>query len=367
MKGEGFQGGEGAGTHGRECGRVRALRGQAARLLVSAITTLSLATPALAQTSYLVIISGIGGDEERRERFYEWSSTMREAALTRIGLPEENVFYLGEEPEREGVHAKSTKENIVQLFDELTARVSPGEQLYLLLIGHGSFRSEESRFNLPGPDLSSVDFRVLLKRFDKQQLVFVNTTSASGGFVAELSGPNRVIVTATKSGFERNEAQFGKYFVEAYAGDGADIDKNGKVSVTEAFNYARIEVERFYEQDQRLKTEHAVLEDDGDGEGVTELAPRSAVGGEVKDGAVAARAFLAPAAEDAGGESAEALAANPELKKLVDKKAALAERIAELRLQKDALEEELYLQELERLLLELAEVTERIEAARTKP
>ena len=67
------------------------------------------------------------------------------------------------------------------------------------------------------------------------------------------------------------------------------------------------------------------------------------------------------------GVSPEALSANPELKKLVDKKAALEERIAELRLQKDSMEEALYLHELESLLLELAEITARIDAAVAKP
>jgi hypothetical protein len=306
-----------------------------------------------ARETYLIIIAGIGGDDAHKERFHQWSITMRDAATTRHGLSADHVFYLGEVPE-----TKSTKENIASLFERLSTTVSPGDQIYLLLIGHGSYDNEEARFNLPGRDLSASDFDRLLAPFHEQQIVFVNTASASGAFLTVVAKPNRIVVTATKSGFERNEARFGEYFVEAYSGDGGDTDKNQQVSVMEAFDYARLKVSGFYEEENLLKTEHAQIDDDGDGEAVAEASR--------EEGARAGSSFLMGAAVVADGLSASDLAADPELARLVESRRELEGRVEALKLQKDSIPEETYLQELERLLLELASVTQQIEE-RSKP
>lgn len=306
-----------------------------------------------ARESYLIIIAGIGGDDAHRERFHEWSEAMRDAATSRHGLSEDHVFYLGEVPE-----TKSTKENIASLLAKLSTRVAPGDQIYLLLIGHGSFDNEEARFNLPGRDLSASDFDELLAPFHEQQIVFVNTASASGAFLPVVAKPNRIVVTATKSGFERNEAQFGQYFVEAYSGDAGDTDKNQRVSVMEAFEYARLRVAGFYEEENLLKTEHAQLDDDGDAKAVGEASK--------KEGARAGASFLMGAAAVAEGLSPSDLAADPELARLVESRRELEGRVEALKLQKDSMPEETYLQELEQLLLELASVSQRIEE-RSKP
>jgi hypothetical protein len=137
----------------------------------------------------------------------------------------------------------------------------------VLLIGHGSAQGGEARFNLPGPDLTAADFGQLLARFSTQRVALVNAASASGDFVVALSAPNRTIITATRGASEKNETVFGGYFVKAFAGEVADTDKDGQVSLLEAFSYARREVERFYQSENRLQTEHALLDDNGDGEG----------------------------------------------------------------------------------------------------
>jgi hypothetical protein len=307
-----------------------------------------------AKETHLVIIAGIGGDEAHRERFHQWSTSMREAAISRHGLSADRVFYLGEKSE--GTYAKSTKENLSALFTKLGTTVGPGDQIYVLLIGHGSYDSEEARFNLPGPDLSAPELDAFLSPFSSQSIVLVNTASASGAFLSALSKPNRVVVTATKSGFERNEAQFGQYFVEAYAGEDADTDKNQRVSVLEAYEHARKRVEAFYSEENLLLTEHAQLEDTGDGEAVAEATR--------EEGARAGALFLTAATSS--GPTAADLASDPELAKLVESRAGLEGRVEALKLQKESMPEETYLQELERLLLDLADVTRKIEE-RGKP
>ncbi len=137
----------------------------------------------------------------------------------------------------------------------------------MVLIGHGSFDGKVAKFNLPGPDMTAADFEPLMKRLAPRRVVFVNTSSASGPFIEALSGPGRTIVTATRNGRESFATIFGGYFVDAMTSDAADADKNKRVSVLEAFDYARREVATAYERQGIILIEHALLDDSGDKEG----------------------------------------------------------------------------------------------------
>jgi hypothetical protein len=296
--------------------------------------------------SHVFIVSGIGGQPQYSDTFHRWGVAMFDAAAERFGLPAENLVLLTERPERdpERIHARSTKENVEQALDDLAQRVAPTDRIFILLIGHGSSDGAESRFNLPGPDMSAADFAAQLDKFPTQTVAFVNASSASGDFVSALSGPNRVLVTATKTGFERNESIFGEFFVEAFASEGADTDHDERVSILEAFNYARHEVVRRYEDSGRLMTEHALLDDNGDGEGTTN--PDSSE----TDGTLARTLFLDRLGVVASGPaSGDSL-----LVALYNEKRELETRIADLRNLKDQMEQEVYEAELERLLVELA-------------
>ena len=316
--------------------------------------------------TYLVVVAGLGGEPIYRERFHEWSLALVEAATNRGGLRADDVWYLGEDPEKDtaSIRAKSTREEMEKAFEEIAQRAEPGDRVFIVLIGHGSYRSGESRFNLPGPDVTADEFSLMLDRFNEQQVVFVNTASASGGFVEALSGENRIVVTATKSGMQNNETQFGKFFIDAFAEDGADVDKNKRISVLEAFEYARLQVAHVYEEGNQLQTEHALLDDNGDQRGAQRPgeAGKNGEDGPV-DGAVAKLAFL----EGSGSRSGSARAGDdvvdgPALGALYGEKRGLEERIEALKQQKDGMAAEPYLQELERLLLELARKSREIAA-----
>jgi hypothetical protein len=243
---------------------------------------------------------------------------------------------------------------VEQALERMTGRVRAGDQLFVLLIGHGSATGGESRFNVPGPDITAADFARLLQRFGDQMVVFVNASSASGDFVKALSGPRRVVVTATKSPMERNESVFARHFVDAFAGDGADVDKDGRISVLEAFEYARREVARSYEEENRLQTEHALLDDNGDGVG-TGAPDGKAPDGKTPDGGVARAIYLS-----AG--RAVANASDPRIAALLKEKDALEARIAALRARKASMDSTAYERELEQLLVELATKNQAIRA-----
>lgn len=319
---------------------------------LAAATLLPIASSA--QNTHIVLISGLGGDPEYTDAFHGWLSRFADAATERYGVPAERITYLSESTELDPtrIRARSTAENVRAAFGDLAAAMAPADELVVLLVGHGSFRDGTARFNVPGPDLTPSDMNALLAPLGDRRVTIVNTTSASGPFIQGLSGPNRTIITATGSGWERNVTRFGLYFVDAFADDGADVDKDERVSMLEAFGYALGEVVREYEGDRRLLTEHAMLDDDGDGVG--SRTPGALEG----DGALANRVFLV-SLEAAAGDGP----LTPALRALYEEKAAIEERIADLRRIKQQLPLEQYEKELEDLLVELALKNREIRAA----
>lgn len=309
------------------------------------------AAPLAAQTDHLVVIEGLGGTPEMEERFQRWAVRLVDAALERFELPADHVLYLAPRPEvdPERIDARSTREQVERVLGEMAERAGPDDRVMIVLIGHGSWDEERSRFALPGPDLTAEDFDGLLQAFGDRTVALVNTTSASGEFVRALSGPRRIVVTATATGRERNAPEFGRFFTEAYAGDGADADRDGTISLLEAFSYARTEVARHYEERNLLLTEHARLDDDGDGEGAEE--PGRGEG----DGSLAAGFVLR-------GETPAEVAADPELRALYEERRRLEEEVRNLRTRREEMEPEAYEDALEALLLELAERNREIRA-----
>ena len=310
---------------------------------------------AAAQT-HLLIVSGLGGERQYSDAFYEWSIMMADAARTRHGVAPERIIYLAEDPARDTarIHGKSTGAEISAAIRRIARASAPGEQVFILLIGHGTSTGKDAKFSIPGADLGTKEFDALLDSLPGRRIAFVNASTASGDFAAALSGPGRAIVTATKTGFERNEVLFPRFFVRAYAADGADSDKDGRVSLLEAFEYARTEVARTYEEGNKLRTEHALLEDNGDKTG--SQAPAIPKG----DGAVARAMFLAPAL------SASVAAADPKLAALYKERQAIQDRITELRSVKETLPAATYDAQLEKLLVDLALKTQEIRAIEGK-
>ena len=306
-------------------------------------------SPAGAEGTHLLVIVGIGGDAEHRARFHGWASRLVDAATAQVGLDPADVHYLGERPDDDPdrIDGRSTRESIEAALAAIAGRAGADDTIVIVLIGHGSAGQEESRFNLPGRDLSADEFAMLLSPFTTQRIVFANLASASGEFVKALSGSRRTIITATKTGRERNDTVFGEHFTAAFgADDEPDLDKDGRVSVLEAYTYARRQVAQTYENDGLLLTEHALLDDNGDGEGSHEPDPNEA------DGAVARTIFLAPRPGEATG--AMTADASPELRALYDERRALEERIDVLRASKAGLEPARYASELETLIIDLA-------------
>jgi hypothetical protein len=308
--------------------------------------------PAMGQTTHLAVIVGLSGDPEHAELFQRWATTLVEAA-GRLGVPGDRVMFLSESAGGKGVTGKSTKEEITKAFDAL-GKAAEEDVVFVVLIGHGSFDGKVAKFNLPGPDMTPADFEPLLKRVRSKNIVFVDTSSASGPFVETLAAPGRTIITATRNGSERFATLFGGYFVDALAGTEADADKNRRVSVLEAFAYAKREVGLAYEHEGIMLTEHPILSDNGEREGTQ--TPTA----DGKQGRVAAIVSLGTA------EAADALPSDPKLRALYVERREIERRIEALKLLKESMEPARYTSELEKLATELALKTRQIKELQGK-
>jgi hypothetical protein len=310
---------------------------------------LAVAAPAGAAT-HLLVISGLGGEESYSKSFHDWSVSLVESAIA-SGIPASNVVYLAEDPAADPEHiaGDSKRETIDATLRKLGASAGAGGELWIVIFAHGSARGDEATVNLPGPDLSGGELAAMLEKLPVKKVVIANASSASGDFVKELSAPGRAIVTATRSIAEKHAPVFGGFFAEAFKDNRADTDKDDRVSLLEAFEYARLAVARAFETDGRMATEHAMLDDNGDHAGT--LEPK-AMGKD--DGVIASRLFL--------GGGVVRVASSPELARLQAKKTELENQIAQLRAQRPSTstEQEGYLGELETLLLELARTNEAI-------
>ena len=292
---------------------------------------------------FALIVSGASGSSEYAERHGRWRSGLITALRAQPGFRDDHLLVLAEAPASGAGYA--TREGVRRAVHEIAARMNAQSVLLVLLLGHGTFDGQEAKFNLVGPDLTATEWAALLDPLPGR-LVFVNTTAASAPFLASLARVGRIVVTATDSPVQRYATVFPEFLTRAFVDGSSDLDRNGRVSVWEAFAYASAGVRRWYQERGRLATERALLDDLGDGRGI------DADGGEG-----GARAGLAAAVYVGAGVDEVATGRGEEIDRLAARRAALDVEVVELRAARESMAPERYAAELERLLLELARVS----------
>ncbi len=306
---------------------------------------------AQAGTRYAVLVGGLGGSAAYTEQYRQYLFETRRALVEDLGVPAANVVVLAENSLRDQpfVTDVSTAENIRARFTTLAGKVNGNDHVYVVLFGHGSYDGEHAQLNIPRRDLDDTGYAGLIDALPAARVVFVNTASASAPFIDALSAPDRIVVTATRAGTQRNETIFPRFFVEALTSAAADLDKNGDLSVREVFQYAAQKTAQSFAETGHLATEHALLEDTGDAKGyrIEELE-------EAGEGNLAAVTYLR--------RSTAALAGGAALAPLYREKEALERDIATLKSRKNRLGEDAYYRQLEELFVRLARLNERIEA-----
>jgi hypothetical protein len=303
------------------------------------------------QSRSLILVIGAPGEPEYAEQFSTWAGLWKTAAA-KSGLQTSVI----------GETAQNPDDDLQRLLGVLTNEVAkPAGELWLVFIGHGTFDGRSAKFNLRGPDLSATNLAAALKPC-RRPLVVIQCASASGPFLNALSGPGRVIITATRSGNEVNVTRFGGYFARAIADPAADLDKDGQTSLLEAYLAAAGEVAQFYKDQGRLMTEHALLDDNGDGLGTPAEwfrgthAFKLAANGKSVDGVRANQIFLVP------GDAERQLP--PEVRAHRDE---LEQKLSALRSRKAQMNEDDYYRQLEAVLLELARLYNGQQGAPPKP
>lgn len=310
----------------------------------AALTLVLLATPVAtyAQSTHLLIIVGLGGDEEHGALFDKWGAKLASIATDKLGVPKDHVTSLS--------GPQATRVAVVKAFGALATAAEPDDTVLIVLFGFGTFDGTVAKFNLPGPDMTPQDFVPLLAHLRSKHIVFVNTSSSSGPFVEPLAAPGRVIIAATQNGGQHYATLFGGPFVDAFADPSADTDHDGKVSVLEAFQYAKAQVATQYQREGLMQTENPILDDNGDKQGSLDPGPQA------KEGPRAALLNL-------GSLNQETLPADPKLRALYTERQDLERRIDSLKLLKDSMDPAKYEQELEDLATQLALKTRQIKDA----
>jgi hypothetical protein len=284
------------------------------------------AAPAHAELYYL-IVGGLGGEAKYQQAFDEQVGAL--GAVARRTTGEARVAVLTGEG--------ATRAALEKALESLRTKAKAADSLAVFLVGHGSFDGDAYKLNLPGPDINGDELAALLATVPARSQLIVNATSASGAVLETWAAEGRTIITATRSGFERNATRFAEHWAKALADGSADINKNGVITAQEAFDYASREVADSFERDGALATEHPQL-----------------AGGAPARFTVARLQATAPAATAAASPALAALSAERE--KLDADIEALRGRRAEM-------EADAYLNQLQQLLVQLAEVQGKIDAA----
>jgi len=308
--------------------------------------------PKLAQidpNKFAVIIDGASGDEDYAKQFNQWTSDLRDALTKRYGFDAAKMKVLAEKPSGPAA-LRSTAEDVRRTFALLKSELQPGNVLFVFFIGHGSWDGKESKFNLVGPDLPATEYAEMLSALPTRRVVVINMSSASGEFSKSLSAKGRVVITATRNGQETNATHFPGFFIDALNATDADTNQDGHVSVLEAFVYANHLTAEFYTRAGRLATEHALLEDNGDGVGHERVE-----GGE---GLLARATYLDSLTVEEASE-------NVAVAKLLRERTRLEGEIEQLIARKGGMAETEYEGMLEKLFIELAKVNRSIKQART--
>ena len=282
--------------------------------------------------SDMIIIRGADGAEEfikpLDESVKKWQETAVRAKLSATLISGEQSKLQVEE-----VLLKSTKDSL--------------QPLWIVYVGHGTYLNQQAKLNLKGPDISAAELKKLLDQF-KREVIFINCASASAPFIAQLSGENRIIITATKSSQQVYYTKFNEFLAHAMGNEEADIDKDSQTSLFESFLFASAEVKKYYDKDKRISGENAVLDDNGDKlgsladmfDGLKPKKPNAKI-----DGLRAHQIHLIPSDDEAQMPL-----------EVRNKRNELERELNQLKLKKSSLSEDDYYQKLELILKKLAEL-----------
>lgn len=229
----------------------------------------------------VLILCGLTGDAAHHKLFSQTMTTLVAGLENRCAIGPESVIVLtGDEPADDDPtwireSARATRESVQNAAAKLKAELGEQDRLWVFVLGHTYYDGRVSWFNLPGPDLHQAEFAKLFEGLACHEQVFVLTTSTSGFWIKSLSARGRVVISATETDWETNETEFPHELVRVMASTDLvtaelDADQDGQFSVFDLYITTVRNLAQSYLGGELLATEHALLDDDGDGRG-TEL------------------------------------------------------------------------------------------------
>lgn len=235
-----------------------------------------------------LLIVGLPGDEEHEKIFADTAQQWRDWLSDSLDFEVTVLFGRSGKPPL--VNAPATRAAIESALADLKKSLRADDRLWVFFLGHGDDDGERASFHLPGSDLQSDDLGKLFAGIPCKEQVFWLTHSASHRFLKSLSAKGRIVIAATGDE-EPNETEFPQALATVI---GKLRANNGeKVSILELYRRTVVEVEARFAADKRVPTEHAQLDDNGDGAGTEQ--PVIGPDGDKKptaDGPLAARTFL---------------------------------------------------------------------------
>lgn len=326
------------------------------RVLAAAMLVVVSAGRVWGDDRYALVLTGASGGDAYAARYDAWRSAFVKTLTETFAYPADHLWVLAER-EAPGVR-QATQANVRAALTELRGRTKAGDVVLVLLMGHGaSADGDVAKFNLVGPDLTAEEWGGLIRPI-AGRVVFVDAASGSFAYLSTIAGPDRVVITANDSAAQQFETAMPEFFVKAFADPQADLDKNGKVSIWEAFSYSSAGVKRWFEERGQLATERPLLDDTADGQG--REAPLDGADGadrlnlqDSPDGQLARITYLQP-------DAAVADTGNAERTAWLRRRAELDTALERLRVQKESLPPDEYENALEKILLEIAQLDRRL-------
>ena len=239
--------------------------------------------------TYVMLVTGLNKDPEERQAKDKAILRLRKFFLSEANVPADHITVLVDKEsfvvQRSG---ESTAESIRSQLGELARRMKASDRFIFYYVGQANVVKDNLRLNLPGDDITEQDLQAWFKDMQTASMLIVLDCPAAGLAAAVLKGRGRVIVCGSR-GDQRYSTRFSDYFVPALSEQTSDANGDGRISLLEAFTAASKRIDDLYREQDLMKTETPLIEDDGDG--VPSQEPWDYEKGE-HDGFVASRFFF---------------------------------------------------------------------------
>jgi hypothetical protein len=230
---------------------------------------------------WMIVLCSLGGDEEHEERLTEAVNRVVASAEPVFGVQPDHMRVLisGAEMAKKVAGAKACdRGSIAELATELAKSTDSQSQLFFFVLGHSHLEGRKCQFNISGPDIDQLDYASLFASLPGKEQIHWIGLPASGYWIKPLSGANRTILVATEPDMEITATEMPYALGAVLAGTAEhsaleDIDGDGKLTLMDLYLAVNIEVHQSFVTQDYLPTEHAQLDDNGDGRGTEVQEP----------------------------------------------------------------------------------------------